>query len=180
MIWEMSGPRMLGTGFECNFWFTESSGPYCTAADLWLVSGDRNDQTRRWLSVDIGFYGSLGNEQKVGTETIKFEAGRTWMLGLDPIYNVGWRKGSVLVHHGLGVASNFMFGDFRRFVNGGVKLRPVSVTFNAGQRAVEVSLDVRWFPREFEGDPTRPNHLSRGDSSEWVPMGIVVGFPLSR
>jgi hypothetical protein len=164
-IWEMSGPELWGLGFECDIWFAKNT-PHCKFADLVRLTGRDQSPKPIWVSVEATGYFSTTKDQN----DIEFGWFQTWMAGVDPMINVGgWRFLNGRAYHGAGGSFNWLMGDFRPCGNQGWKIRPVVLRFGRW----EYAYNLRLYRKGFDGDPSDPDHLSKGESSE-VVHGFVV------
>jgi hypothetical protein len=150
LIWEMSGPQMIGGGIQCKYTigFTLEQCYVTVPIPPLGVSGVPRKRLR--LSFDGGVYVSTGKD----SGDIDYEAWKTWMLAFDPMIElVTWDNGDTdfknrhEVYHGIaGFSYNFLFGsDFGSFSNAAIKVRPVG--YRHGRFNFE--FDMRIYPRGF-------------------------------
>jgi hypothetical protein len=142
LIWEMSGPQMIGGLVECRF-ALQGDLDQCTVVGI-ETAGPSVAPPRRWIALAGGLYVSTGKNAD-GTE---YEGGDAFMLAFEPMFEfITAARENVAMYHGVGATVNFLTGsDFKRFFNGGLKLRPVG--FILGGR-VNVSYTLRVYPRGF-------------------------------
>ena len=172
IIWDMSGPQMIGDVGRCRVPVT---GGETKCSFFGAPNGENPDvmETRAWVSLEGGVYFSTGKNEG----DTDYEAFRTFMLSFEPVVEVGsltFNTGRVRLFHGAGLASHFLFGpDFRRFTNAGFKLRPVGVEI--GDR-LEVSLNIRLYPDGFGADQFGFGPSPAGDRPFEHTWGFTVGY----
>src|SRR5687768_12165953 len=88
LIWEMSGPMMIGWGLECDFVIKSESGkvpskPDCNLFGRRLVSvyAPRITDRRLWMSFESRLFYSTGRNPKPNGDEIEFLAFRARMIG---------------------------------------------------------------------------------------------------
>lgn len=170
LIWEMSGPTSVGYVPYCKIALT---GEVTECALGWLVKRSTREP-RTWLSIEGGIYVSTGKN----ADRTDYRAGGTWILAFEPLLEArsGSRKGFTF-HHGMGLAYNFLFGgDFRRFNNAGLKLRPVGVIFHTRRLRWDVAYNLRLYPDGFTPDEFGFGLRMDGDRTFERVHGFSVGL----
>ena len=147
LIWEMSGPQMVGLVAYCTFDFRgnpiECRIPFRSLLDRRALSAPR-----AWFSLEGGGYVSTGKDG-----IIPFDFGDVWMAVLDPMieFRVSQARlfNRVRIAHGVGATFNYFVGSgFDGFAKAGLKFRPVSAEFG---RNWELAYTIRVYP-----DPVEP------------------------
>lgn len=172
IIWDMSGPQMIGKGARCRVWATGGD----TKCDIFSIrrAGEPPDTiTDRdwWVNLEGAVYTSTGKNEG----NTNYEAFHTFMLSFEPLVEVASKNtGKVRLFHGAGLASHFLFGpDFRRFTNAGFKLRPVGVEIGDDW---EVALNFRLYPDGFGADQFGFGPSPEGDR----PFEYTWGFTVAK
>jgi hypothetical protein len=148
IIWEMSGPQMLGYGLVLCRVPIVGGQTSCQVTEKRVGPGSPTISERRvWLNLEGAVYVSLWKDQ--GETDYRF--GRYYMASFEPaIEFASKRSGNVRLFHGAGLASHFLAGpDFRRFTNAGFKVRPIAFEF--GNR-FELAYNERYYPNGFGAD----------------------------
>ena len=163
VIWEMSGPQMLGIGLQCDFQLTGTSKPECLLFGARL-GGWESRQTRAvWLNLLTAAYFSTGRDGKEDDgQQIPFSGGRARMIGVDPMLGIHlYSTGQHRFHVGTGLTVNRFFGpDIDAFTNVGIKLRPLGWDWDRGFRfwsrtwKLEAAYNLRIYPDGFDASPT--------------------------
>jgi hypothetical protein len=167
-IWEMSGPQMIGVGLLHCEYDLQDSGHRCH------LSGYEGQRHGVWrLELDAYAYGSTGKS----SGTRDFQWFRTGMVAVEPMLEVRsccTDEGSFSVHHGVGLAYNFLYGrHFSRFNNVGIKITPIGITFKKFSAAYNVRVYPHGFtPDEFGFGPrlsdlSRPHETLHGFSVDY-------------
>ena len=103
IIWDMSGPQMIGKGARCRVPVTGGD----TRCDIFSIrrGGDALDTiTDRdwWVNLEGAVYTSTGKNEG----NTDYEAFRTFMLSFEPLVEVASKnRGTVRVFHGAGLFS---------------------------------------------------------------------------
>jgi len=150
LIWEMSGPQMIGAVLvHCEF-NVRSEGRECGVVGK-RVAGDAGEPAQRltWVSVEAAAYVSTGKD----SEARAYDAFDTYMLAIEPIFMVrSTTKGQWTFHHGSGVTYNRLFSsDFSSFDKAGLKFRPIGVRWR-GAVDFEADFNLRVYPNGFSPD----------------------------
>jgi hypothetical protein len=155
LIWEMSGPRMLGAGFGCTYTL-KGEREDCRLASL-LHGGKarqavtRSDPHGPLVFVGGSYFFSTGHDSK----TQEYDWFGTHMLAVEPglKFRSKVRSGTnIRVSHGAGVSYDFLFGQpFRRFTKLGFTLTPIELEY----KRVAVGFIVRIYPDGFKDDEFR-------------------------
>jgi len=142
VIWEMSGPRMLGVGAYCRF---SVHGDVASCAPG-KSEGPLIEQRKRylpWFAVEGTFYFSVPHNG--------FDWGDAYMLAVEPEVEWAWplRTDKFLVFSGVGYTYNGLFGpQFFAFDNSGVKIKPIAFQ----RKGWGVEYNIRTYADEFSRD----------------------------
>jgi hypothetical protein len=163
----LSGPQMVGVPLACEVILKQEKEKACYIAGFpvpWPKPGQDDaffHQRDQWLSFGGGVYASTGTDSEAGG----YEAYDVWLLAFEPTVNVRSlgrkpRQGEdrkFKMEHGAGLSLFYMFGrgidgkDFDAFANGGIKLRPVALTWRNITPHLDrgVAYNLRIFPQRF-------------------------------
>ena len=168
VIWEMSGPQLLGGSFECRLGLNGAVGP-CGIAGFQVNA--HKPALPVWLSLAEGLYVSTGKNAS-GQD---YEFGKTWMVAFEPMLEVqSFNAGGLQIYHGvMGLSYDFLFGDFSSFSNVGFKLRPVA--FMIRDRIV-IAYNLRLYPRGFTADQFGKVLLAPADTKPETVHGFTIGY----
>jgi hypothetical protein len=179
LIWEMSGPQLLGLGPHCEMPLPANRKPQCV---LYIVGGiDRRDGDKFFLILDAAVYFSTGKNAGDDRKPIVFRLAHTGMFGIDPTLAYEWAGSRhTRWYSGIGVSLNGFFGQgFSPFDNYAVKLRPVAVEHQFRVMKLSVEVNLRLYPNGFvtRERPRGAAALARGEESEWINgLSLVVRF----
>ena len=169
IIWEMSGPQLIGVRFDCKL-NLDGSVHECHAAGFRRGSVTPADRPRAWFSVAGGLYTSTGKNTNND-----YEAFKVHMLAFEPMVNgISNTSRRVRVYHGAGLTYDFLFGsDFDTFDKAGLKFVPVGIMF----RRLDIGYTFRLYPNGFTSDefgfgPRVPG----GDRPTEGVHGVQFGF----
>lgn len=152
LIWDMSGPQMIGGVFRCRV-PVGGGTTKCTAVGypVFGVEKGRTDvmtERRAWLNLESAFYTSTGKNDG----DTDYRAWRTEMLAFDPLIEIASVSNErVRVFHGAGGTFQYLFGPDvpTAFGNAGFKLRLVGVEVGPEW---EFAFNVRLYPDGFGAD----------------------------
>jgi hypothetical protein len=172
LIWEMSGPQMLGLGYGCMFSLRDGSLEQCRVGTNPIMQESHTAMKKGpFLALGASIMGSTGKN----SATQHYHWGEIWMLALQP--GVAFRsydnaECAIQVHHGVGVEYEVLFGgDIRTFDKFAFTVTPVDVSF----RRVAFGIKLRMYPNGFTDDefkPGPPIEMNR-------PFETTVGFTFS-
>jgi hypothetical protein len=187
IIWEMSGPQMLGFVHGCLFslnnykWEQCRFGPNPTA-QYPTTRANTERAKNPFLGFSAGIYGSTGLDSS--TQPYRwFEIGMlelTTGLAFRSYETGGPNNDDVRVYHGFGVAYERFFGrSIKDFNNGAIQgfnkfaitVTPVDVTLNR----VAFGIRMRLYPEGFTDDEFKAG-LPPADNH---PFEATVGFAFS-
>jgi hypothetical protein len=190
-IWEMTGPRMIGFGVECEVGITRDPDKGCTIPFKTFLQ-TRDGKSRD--SKDPWFWFSTGAFYYVSADHKGFSAGEAHAIGVDPMVlfsrikdNEAERSKSIRVTAGAGLTLQRFWGDhFEAFGNTGFKFRPLAVEFplGIGEIRVNVAYNLRYYWNGFEAipavdetptTPRIPAIFRKVDQPETV-HGFVIAF----
>ena len=177
IIWEMSGPQMIGfrlLEFELPLKSTSggASDPRVFIGPLSLPGGARAglaSETWLWLVTEAYAY------QSTRRKADELNLGPVSMISVDPMLAFGRHfNNRVRVHSGVGFSFNHLFGrDIHPLTNTGIKIRPIGVDHRFGSGwTLGVAYNLRVYPRGFEVGSNPPS-LTKGKKSELV-QGFVI------
>ncbi len=182
----LTGPQMVGVPMACEVILDgDERDTACYLAGIrvpWPRMNEDDDFWRRrtyWVSFGGGVYASTGKD----SEMRGFEAYDVWMFALEPMLHYrsigpGRGRGNIrkfAMEHGIGPSLFYLFGkgidgnDFDAFANGGIKIRPVALTWRnltTSGLGFGFAYNLRIFPtafkaEDFGGDPTSNEHEGR-------------------
>jgi len=190
IIWEMSGPQMLGFAYGCLYSLNNHKFEQCRFGEnptLITASAAGNQAAPEkpknpFLGFAAGIYGSTGLDSATQPYTW-FEIGMLELstgLSFKSYETGGLSNDDVRVYHGFGVAYERFFGrGIDGFNNGAIQpfnkwaitVTPVDVTLNR----VAFGIKMRLYPEGF-GDADFKKGLPPPDSR---PFEATVGFTFS-
>lgn len=169
IIWEMSGPQMIGFGYTCMYSIPTGTRQQCSISRR-LIEQYRETATKKGPFLVVG--GSIMGSTGVNSSTEDYRWGEIWRVAFEPgvvvrSYDVG--AGAVQVHHGVGVSFERLFGrDIRPFDKFGITVTPVDVAF----RRVGFGIKLRMYPDGFTDDEFKPGRRVSKDR----PFETTIGF----
>ena len=182
----LTGPQMVGLPIACQL-DLETRETACYVSHVRIPQQDagvdeRYWQNRRfWVSIGGGAYVSTGKN----SEMREFEAFRVGMLGFEPMINyrtVAPESRNFAIEHGAGPSLLYLFGKgFDSFVKGGIKVRPVAVTWtNIGRRRMDIGVayNLRIFPNAFTSEDfgVSPGTTTHSGREFAHGITIIAGF----
>ena len=193
IIWEMSGPQMIGGVIRCRFPFDDTYAKCelsVTAANKAERIARNEWEERLWFALEGGVLTSTGHNARDRSGDIDYKFGRIWMLGVEPILEGSWKgdikeasesgSGKGVVYHGAGLFYNrFIVHDAKPLNKAGVKLRPIGIMYSGWG----LEYNIRLYPRGFT-----PDEFGFGDRIEGVKrpfeavhsVGILLPWPRWR
>jgi hypothetical protein len=167
LIWEMSGPRMLGFGYGCMYSPRTQTWVQCRSNPLLQA---RNTATEKGPFFVLG--GSILASTGRDSDTQSYDWGEIWMVALQPGVAVRSYENAtktVQVHHAVGVEYDVLFGrDIRRFDKFAMTVTLVDVSY----KKVTAGLKYRLYPNGFTDDEFKPGPRESMDR----PFEAVLGF----
>jgi hypothetical protein len=170
LIWEMSGPQLLGLGAECEVGLSREPDPKCQFLS-WPYRASWVDNRWFWLTVEARVYFSTGKNAEDDGVEFEFRFQRARMIGVDPMLAFGRvsPSGHTRVHSGIGVSLNRMFGpDIEDFNNYAFKLRPLSVEHIFRRVTLGAGYNLRIYPNGFNASGLPPGGLGLTSEAEVV------------
>jgi len=174
IIWEMSGPQMIGLSYACMYGVESRGLEQCRIGQF--ISRDLKQGGKGpFLVLGGGIFGSTGKD----SATQHYDWGEVWMVALDAgvavrSYTCAGADGrdEVQVHHGVGVTYNRLFGhDFRPFDKFAITITPIDIAV----KRVAVGIKLRMYPNGFTDDEFKPVPVV----SQNRPFETTVGFTVS-
>ena len=175
IIWEMSGPQMIGISYAACMASSRSLeqcriGQFISRDLVTRRKRAVSGAWRRHLRIDGKGFGHA--ELRLG-RSVDGSDRRGHRLSL---VHVPRRRGSgrdeVQVHHGIGVTYNRLFGrDFRPFDKFGITITPIDIAV----KRVAVGIKLRMYPNGFTDDEFKPVPVV----SQNRPFETTVGFTVS-
>jgi hypothetical protein len=170
IIWEMSGPQMIGLSYACMYGVTSRSLEQCRIGQLitkdWLVGRGKGP----YLVLGGGIFGSTSKD----SSTQSYDWGEVWMVALEPGVAVrSYETSTVQIHHAAGISYALLFGDdFRRFDKFAFTVTPIDVAY----KRVAVGVKLRMYPNGFTDDEFKA-FLPRVSGNR--PFETTIGFTFS-
>ena len=151
IIWEMSGPRMLGLGYGCLFTLGMKTEE-CRIGSAMVHH--RADGTNILSSSHSLCWARRSSGRPITTRaTQSYEWGEVWMLATRAGLAVRTKDGTVKVHHGAGISYNWVFGrEIRGFDKFAFTVTPIDVAY----KRVAVGVKLRFYPNGFTDDEFKP------------------------
>jgi hypothetical protein len=145
IIWELSGPRMVGYGLYCRFTL-DGKSVSCLPGRQEQALLAQAENHRPWIATEGYFYFSI---PKNG-----FSNGDVYMLALEPSVEIPLTKyGDTLFYSGAGITYDGLFGPaFFAFDNFGYKVRPIAFQ----RKGWGVAYNIRFYPNDFAHDLFNP------------------------
>jgi len=174
LIWEMSGPQMVGLGYGCLYSLKPVKQDHCRIGSTFFSPAMQKKNVNRgpYLALGASIFGSTGRD----SATQGYDWGEIWMLALEPglavrSYECG-PNSEVQVHHGVGISYDLMFGrDIRRFDKFAITVTPIDVVL----KRVAVGIKLRMYPNGFTDDEFKPGPTI----SQNRPFEATLGFTFS-
>ena len=183
IIWQMSGPQLLGFGLQCETVLSLKELPDCALLGVQLVRDDqqtrlaRESERRLWWIVEGRVYFSTGKNATENGNVSDFTFGRARMVGLDPMLAGRWsadRPKGWLLHWGVGASLNRLFGpDFDSFNNYAIKLRPFGADRKFKKVTFGAAYNLRLYPDGFDSEGGVNPIVSKGSEFERV-HGVLI------
>lgn len=137
IIWEMTGPQMVGKIIRCRFPLNDT-GPQCQVRTL--REDASKGEEKIWFAAEGGVYVSTGHNSG-GHD---YEAWNIWMLTFEPMLEVRYPSGGDIsraytkdsgrgaVYGGIGPMINrfLVKGPAKAFTRYGIKFRPIAIAYN--------------------------------------------------
>ena len=159
IIWEMTGPQMVGAIIRCRIPFgggARQCGVQLVAPDPKLAAAQGTEAERVWVAVEGGPYVSTGKN----AEDTDYKFGRIWMFAFEPMlefrydgdisraYEKNSRVGAVYGGFGPMVNRFLVKGPAESFTKYGIKLRPIAIAYNGWA----IEYNIRLYPDGFTPD----------------------------
>ncbi|MEO7134882.1 MAG: hypothetical protein ABI024_11755 [Vicinamibacterales bacterium] len=178
IIWEMTGPRMIGIGGECEIAIARNPDKGCILPFARFPRAQAPKEQWFYLSTEAFYYFSVPHNG--------FSTGEVQGFGVDPmvLFSRINASNTVRVTSGVGLSfQRFWSDDVDAFGNSGLKVRPLAVEFPLGVKKARVNLayNLRYYWDGFEARPavegTRriPAVFRKVDQPETV-HGLTIAF----
>ena len=167
IIWEMTGPRMIGVGAGCEVSLNKHYR--CTVPFTRLPDGlgrSNQDDDRWWVSAYGYYYWSAAYNN--------YNAYDVQGFGIDPMVSYSKFHGKVRITNGVGFTlQRFWSDDFPTVGNAGLKIQPVTAEFPlGGTLKLELAYNLRYYWDGFESAP----HMLRKKAASETVHGLVISF----
>jgi hypothetical protein len=172
IIWEMSGPQMLGLSYGCLFPFANFKIDQCRIGPLPTIQkAYASTDHKVFFALSGAIFGSTGKN----SDTQPYHWWELGMAAIEPGVAIRtYDKDGVQVHHGVGVSWERFFGqDIRPFDKFAITVTPIEVSLVPNRVAVGIKL--RMYPNGFTDDEFKPGPLI----SRNRPFEATVGFSVS-
>jgi hypothetical protein len=169
IIWEMSGPQMIGLSYACMYGMTSRSLEQCRIGKLITKDFIAGKGMGPYLVLGGGIFGSTGKN----SSTQNYHWGEIWMAALEPGVAVrSYETSTVQIHHAAGISYEWFFGDdIRRFDKFAFTVTPIDVAY----KRVAVGVKLRMYPNGFTDDEFKPGPRISGSR----PFETTLGFTFS-
>ena len=169
IIWEMSGPQMIGLSYACMYGTVSRSLEQCRLGRFITKTTPVSKGIGPYFVLGGGLFGSTGKD----SSTQNYDWGEIWMLALEPgVALRSYDKADVQVHHAAGISYELLFGDdIRRFDKFAFTITPIDVAY----KRIAVGVKLRLYPHGFSDDEFKPGPLITRDR----PFETTVGFTFS-
>jgi hypothetical protein len=172
IIWEMSGPQMIGIVSGCDY--DKTNKLKCRVVDKVLGRpAVQRDWGSFWIAIDSTLYFSTGKD----SATLETDAFKTGMVAVEPMLmtgSLGSGGDGFSLYHGAGASYDVLFGQgFSAFDKFGFKFQPIGFKY--------YNLTVAYIMRTYHNGFT-PDEFGVGDRQDDVNRpfelvhGITAGF----
>jgi len=154
IIWEMSGPRMLGISVGCMVNVESRSLDQCRLGSLPTYTVTKMDTGSQPTKTQHGPFlvlaGTLMGSTGHDSDTQGYDWGEIWMAAFEPGVAVrSYENANIQVHHGTGISYEWLFGrDIRHFDKFAFTVTPIDVAY----KRVAVGFKLRLYPNGFTDD----------------------------
>jgi hypothetical protein len=183
-IWEMSGPRMLGLGYQCLVSVTGKVDQCGLNSAMMRYEppqpADGRDVPPRRSAVPFFVLGAtLFASTGHNSQSQGYDWGEIWMLAVEPALAVRTHNGeNVRIHHSAGISYDLLFGrDIGAFDKFAIAVTPVEVAF---RKRVSVGLKFRFYPHGTSNDEFKPGPLIKKDRAFESTWGLTFAVNLDR
>jgi len=167
VIWELSGPRMIGVGLYCRFTL-DGKSVSCLPAKQEEALLEQARRHRPWIATEGTFYFSI---PKNG-----FDYGDAYMIAAEPSLEVPWpvKVDKWLVYSGAGITYDGLFGPaFFAFDNFGYKVRAIGFQ----RKGWGLSYNLRFYPDDFGRDLFNRAPPFTGNRPSEVVHSVSITLP---
>jgi hypothetical protein len=179
LIWEMSGPQLVGYLSQCRI-ALDGTPEFCNVFGKKVSGQGARSTTRIWLSLEGGPYLSTGKNAE-GVTGSNYEAWKVAMLAFDPVLefeSVRKTNGFSLYHGLAGVSVNLLFGSgFDAFTNGALKVKPIGAAIPIGDHwRFTIEGTLRFYPSGFSADQFGKTPATLQLNRPEVVKGLAFGL----
>jgi hypothetical protein len=180
LIWEMSGPQLVGYLLQCRI-ALDGTPESCNVVGKKVSGQGARTTTRIWLSLEGGPYLSTGRNAEGVTGPNNYEAWKVAMLAFDPMLefeSVRTPRGLSLYHGLVGGSVNLLFGSgFDAFTNAALKVKPIGVAIPIGDHwRFTVEGVLRFYPTGFSADQFGKTPATLQLNRPEVVKGLAFGL----
>jgi hypothetical protein len=172
IIWEMTGPQMIGIGATCERSVRADGDWRCIVPFKRLgrpLGGARNEPLDwLWVSASAFYYVSTSHKGYGGGDVQGF--------GFDPMLVFSRFRGEdVRFTSGFGLSlQRFWSSDFDAVGNAGLKFQPVAVEFPVGGTAkAKLAYNLRYYWDGFESTPPVLAKASLGEATHGIVFSVT-------
>jgi hypothetical protein len=168
IIWELSGPRMIGVGLYCRF-TVDGDVISCLPGKQEAGLLEQARKHRPWIATEGYFFFTAG--EKNG-----FDSGDVYMLALEPSVEVPLplKFHDLLFYSGAGITYDGLFGPaFFAFDNFGYKLRPIAFQ----RKGWGIAYNIRFYPNDFSHDLFTPGVPVPSDRPKEIIHSFSITLP---
>jgi hypothetical protein len=188
LIWEMSGPQMLGLGYGCYF-AKGMKVDHCRFGGATLALREQQQKaledpskTQDTLKdrVALGFGGSIFGSTGKDSSTQGYDLGEIWMLAIEPGVAVRINnplKGKPQFSYGGGISYDVLFGrDIKRFDKFAFTITPIDVAWDH----VAIGVKLRLYPNGFTDDEFKPGPRISQNRPFETSLGFTFAYIIRR
>jgi len=181
IIWEMSGPQMIGAIVRCRIPFG-GGAKQCGVQVLNPADAAKRQVEHIWFAIEGGVYGSTGHNSG-GTD---YTAGSIWMFAFEPMLEFRYDgdisaaydrpasgPGIGAVYGGIGPLVNrfLVKGEAESFTAYGIKVRPIAIAWSGWA----IEYNIRLYP-----DGVTPDQFGFGPPMDFNrPFEAVQSISIS-
>jgi hypothetical protein len=174
IIWEMSGPQMLGLAYGCMYSVPTRSLEQCRLTKA-LIGRNTTTVVENGPFLMLG--GSILASTGKNSATQPYRWGEIWMLALEPGVAMRSYDKAIQVHHSVGISYDVLFGrDIRRFDKFAFTITPLDVAF----KRVALGMKLRIYPNGFTDDEFKPGPRVNTNRPTETTLGFTFSLILDK